>query len=534
MQESATYAWTWTRIWAIGFGVLIAVSLWRNDGHLIYSLDDPYIHLSVAETILDGGYGVNRDEYASPSSSILYPLLLTIPEFLGIGRFGPLLINGLAAGLSVWLLLAFFWRHAVPAGTDARARLVSLAAVFLMLTISAFALPLTGMEHALHILAVIVTIRGLVIMAEDGSISWSLILAVICMPLIRFEGVAMSGAALLAMLVAGHWRHALGAAAALAACLALYVATMDSLGLPILPSSVLVKSLVMATLVDSGGLAGTLRGFGVNLQEALLEHRWGLVFLLAVTASLASLHDGAGRWRSPASADVIIAGTMAVTLAAHLAAGRYGWFQRYEVYAFAAMVMSGIFLLRHPIAKIVARPLPPMQNVALMLGLVVLVFPYLSVTMGTPLGIRNVYEQQFQMHRFATDYFPRAVAVNDLGWVSYDNDRYVLDLAGLGSETARLQRAQQKLNARTITEMAAERGVDFAMVYPHWFQGMIPEEWCLLATLNTIRVTSSGSQVNFYATRREVVGEMTKALDAFEPTLPRPGMVQRFACPRTE
>ena len=44
--------------------------------HFIFSLDDAYIHLAVAENILKGGYGINIPEYSSPSSSILFPYLL--------------------------------------------------------------------------------------------------------------------------------------------------------------------------------------------------------------------------------------------------------------------------------------------------------------------------------------------------------------------------------------------------------------------------------------------------------------------------
>lgn len=57
----------------------------------MYTLDDPYIHLSLAENLLRGHYGVNLDEVASPSSSILYPFLLAC----ALGE--------------AWLISGFFW-----------------------------------------------------------------------------------------------------------------------------------------------------------------------------------------------------------------------------------------------------------------------------------------------------------------------------------------------------------------------------------------------------------------------------------------
>ncbi|MBD0271632.1 MAG: hypothetical protein ICV73_06845, partial [Acetobacteraceae bacterium] len=45
-------------------------------GHLGYTLDDPYIHLALAEQIARGHYGINPGEVTAPSSSVLWPFLL--------------------------------------------------------------------------------------------------------------------------------------------------------------------------------------------------------------------------------------------------------------------------------------------------------------------------------------------------------------------------------------------------------------------------------------------------------------------------
>ena len=75
-------------VWCIGITILVASSIYLSDGHLIYTLDDPYIHLAVARTILQGGYGINVAEYSAPSSSIVYPFLLVITEYIGLGAWG--------------------------------------------------------------------------------------------------------------------------------------------------------------------------------------------------------------------------------------------------------------------------------------------------------------------------------------------------------------------------------------------------------------------------------------------------------------
>ena len=72
-------------LWFAGAIVLILRSILLCDGHLIYTLDDPYIHLRLAQIILRGGYGINIGEYSSPCSSIIYPYLLALTELAGFG-----------------------------------------------------------------------------------------------------------------------------------------------------------------------------------------------------------------------------------------------------------------------------------------------------------------------------------------------------------------------------------------------------------------------------------------------------------------
>jgi hypothetical protein len=65
MHNARLYAWHWTMVWALGFAILVGISLWLSEGHIIYTLDDPYIHLAVAENIAKGGYGVTSYPQAS-------------------------------------------------------------------------------------------------------------------------------------------------------------------------------------------------------------------------------------------------------------------------------------------------------------------------------------------------------------------------------------------------------------------------------------------------------------------------------------
>ena len=240
-------------IYLLASTALVVLSLRASDGHLVYSLDDPYIHLAVAENILKGGYGVNLSEYSSPSSSILWPLLMALALGLGLGSLAPLIVGLIASAASVWLISGFFWRHAFgeTAQRSAKWALILMPSL-LILSINAIALPMTGMEHPLHILATILVILGLESLAGQNRASPALLLGVVLCPLIRFEGAALSLAAIAALAWRKKYAQAIALSLILIALLGAYVITMNSLGLPALPSSVMRKSGVAAATLEGG------------------------------------------------------------------------------------------------------------------------------------------------------------------------------------------------------------------------------------------------------------------------------------------
>ena len=100
----------------------------------------------------------------------------------------------------------------------------------------------------------------------------------------------------------------------------------------------------------------------------------------------------------------------------------------------------------------------------------------------TPVAAQNIYEQQRQMHEFVTNHWKSPVAVNDIGYVGFQNDEYVLDLWGLGSEEARrLIRADDPDMLRKLT---AKHDVHLAMIYEEFFYNVIPADWRKVAELH--------------------------------------------------
>ena len=144
-----------------------------------------------------------------------------------------------------------------------------------------------------------------------------------------------------------------------------------------------------------------------------------------------------------------------------------------------------------------------------------------------PLAAQNIYEQQFQMHRFLADYYPHPVAVNDLGLTTFQNDQHVLDLLGLGSHEA-LALYTTEANFEWITRLADANGVRLAMVYDEWFPDL-PAPWVLLGVLHRdgLMVSTANNEVFVYA-RDQTSSEVAwQALHEWAVNLP-PGVRFEF------
>jgi len=208
-------------------------------------------------------------------------------------------------------------------------------------------------------------------------------------------------------------------------------------------------------------------------------------------------------------------------VAMHLAGGKYGWFGRYEPYVLISAAMLAIHLWRDPLSSWLRRQEPRGALAAVLLPAVLIAPMTAMPTLLTPAAARNIHEQQYQMHRFVTEFAGgAAVAVNDLGWVGFRNDGYVLDLWGLGSVEAGARRLAGEPG--WMDDMATRRGVRLAMLYEDWFPGQIPAGWVRLGTLRLghMRVTAARSEVAFYAANPAAAPELGARLAAFARTLP--------------
>ena len=208
---------------------------------------------------------------------------------------------------------------------------------------------------------------------------------------------------------------------------------------------------------------------------------------------------------------MISASAVAAATGLHLLIGTFNWFHRYEVY----VVFLGMIVLLY-----VLHERSRMLFGWFALGLLACTTIYIQAFFATPLSAQDVYLQQFQTHRFFSDYFTANVAVNDLGIVAYEKhpNQYVLDLAGLGSaEAAR----EQNKSAAWLDGITREHQVGAVALYPEWFR-TLPENWVELGTLCLARppIAVAHECVHYYATGVTPVADLQLLFVEFAHTVP--------------
>ena len=503
---------------AILLGLILSI-LKLNNGVFLYSLDDAYIVLAFSDQIRHGNYGMNPGEASAPASSILYSFLIVPASGTPIHPYLPLILNSLA----LFATLVISWRYFTylrlaqdTFGIIAQATALLLLAIFLNMIGVVF----TGLEHSLHIAAVAATVYGVALFLDSGKMPRWLPAVIVLAPLLRYEGLALSFAALLVLALRGRWRTALGTLMLIVLFVGGFSLFLVHQGLPPLPSSILTKS-----DIASNGLSGAgtdmFHSILTNVLRMFFHPSGFLMVLIGVGATVLCIQEiPAKPWRW--SSQGLMALLLVCLIGAHAVAGQFGWMDRYEDYAMIGTAWMGIYLTRNHIRKVLSNRKSRLIYFCATAGiLAVFCSPYLLSTWRVPIAANNSYEQQYQMHRFINDFYRAPVAVNDLGLVSYHNPNFVLDLGGLSSEKARILRMSDA-SAEEYQEFVAASGVHLVILYDSWFHNQIPAGWIKVASmdLSRRRVSAAEPEVQFYATDSSTAGKLQPELQSFSKGLP--------------
>lgn len=476
--------------------------------HFSYSLDDPYIHLALAQNIAHGHYGINPGETTSPSSSVIWPLLLAPLSRTAIAEWGPLLLN-VVFSLGTCMLLG---RWLEPRLRSAGFGGISIAGIAICLVLAAnmTGLTMTGMEHSLQVLLVVACVIAIFHGYEGKQIPWPYLAAAALAPAVRYEDVVFTGAVCAVLL----FRRKYGTAALVFGLSLLPLIAMGVFlhehGLPPFPNSVMAKGGMEASGGDQGGLAHLKHLAKVNAQQMFLQwQRWVIFLCMMVIASCSwMLRRRYAGWGML----LVLACAIAMALV-----GPYDWYFRYDVAirVFVLLLAMGMILLATTNRKTL---MVPGVWVLSLLAAAAFVPPLL----GSPGASLEIARQQYEMHRFMQQLGTENVAVNDLGWVSFNANGkfYILDLEGLANlETLR----EKNRDTAWLDRVTKQHQVGLVMIYLSWFDD-VPTNWVKLGVLHEtqqyFRQPISSIGVSFYATSPEAAKRLQSQFEAFQKTLP--------------
>ena len=284
-----------------------------NGGRFVYTLDDPYIHLALAEEIPHGTYGVNRGEASAPSSS---PRRGHFSSSHSAPPRG--LVLNVLLSVAIALVIGRIVRAAFPESPGARfGWFLGALAVALVLSTNVVGLACTGMEHSAHVLVTLLVVLGLWNEAHGAPLPRWLPLAIVAGPLLRYEALAFSLPAIVLLALRGRRRVALASAAGVVLALAAFSFFLHSQGLGWVPTSVLVKSQPVS--------AASATSFLYNAHVNLATRQGAMLAILALAIAMAAFDARRAR---PVRA---FAAWAFAGVALHILLGRFGWYHRYEI-----------------------------------------------------------------------------------------------------------------------------------------------------------------------------------------------------------
>jgi len=512
-------------IFLLTVSVILSVSRSQNQGHLVYALDDPYIHMAMARNFSQSGvWGATLYGFTSSSSSPFWTLVLSFTYYLfGVHQVAPLLWNLVFSLLDLLAAYAILSWYKVPPV----AKFIALLGLILLIPLPA--LIMTAMEPPMQILVSLLTVfvaARLISGESPGSARADSARLLILAPMItgvRFEGMFLIVAIGAILLMLKRWSYALAFSVLGFLPVLVYGTISASKGWFWLPNSVLLK----ATSPDFSSPGALL----LSLCYPLIENTRMALHVPALLIAVLLVYIAASGKGSGARESRQVMGTILLLVGiAHMEFMRPTLLYRYDGYLTALCIL--LVAMQIPL---VAPHWPRLhswstwanpRNVAVGVLALALAFPVVMegglLLWQVPQCTTNIFEQQYQMGLFVRKYYQGSnVALNDIGAVNYFADIHCFDMWGLASLEVAKARRNHHYQLGEVENFSQQAQVKIAIIYDAWFPGLVPPEWVRVGTW-TIRnnLVAGNDTVSFYATDPAETAHLTQCLRDFSAQLP--------------
>jgi len=441
-----------------------------NDGNIIYTLDDAYIHMAIAKHFAeDGVFGITKYKFTPSSSSPLWTLLLSFLYYLfGVSEITPFLMNFFFAS-SLIIILSFFLEH----------KGFSLISNTLILFAFIFFIPLpylvlTGLEHILQIiisLILIITLIDSISRKDTHRLSinkFPLYIYITSFLLVstRYEGLFLIGAISLFLLIRKEFLKSFLILISGALPVIIYGTISLSKGWYFIPNSILLKgksfnpsSIKSILMFLYNGLRQTI--YNIHILVILIS----IFFLLLIIIR---------KYKATISKYTLASHFFIIVTLMHFLFAKTGLFLsinyqlRYDSYLIALGFIS-----------ILSMPLP------------------------------NWYEN---------------ILLNDIGGINFLTDIKCLDILGLSSKEPANLFLKKQMNTKNIEKLANSFNAKIAIVNNTILNiyGGVPKSWYLIGQWKIKKsVISPLDTISFYALSKTEIKKLRNSLKEFSKTLPK-------------
>ncbi len=509
-------------IYLLSVFVLLTASLLLNNGHFVYALDDPYIHMTIAKNFVTHGlWAVNGMEFTSASSSPLWTLIISAVYYLfGVNVITPFILN-IIFGV---LVIIIAYRILVYYEINKHVLFILLAMVY---TAPMPAILFTGMEHTAQIALCLLFIHSgskLIISEHKNSRTFLLLLLLIA-PFItglRYECMFLVFAVCLLLILKKKVFYSILIFLAGLAPILFYGNISESHGWFFIPNTILIKSkLPEFSLIDIPRIL--FRAYK-NIMEPHI--------LVLLSAGISVFILNCRKQKLIWTQKHVMLLLFILTAILHETFAQNGWFFRYEAYIVAMGILTisinvfnylpEDFSLRILKEKFLNNRIKTFASVTISAPLIM----WALTALMTPLAANNIYDQHYQMGLFVKNYAPDInIAANDIGIISFYSDNYILDLWGLADINAGAEKIKKTYNTAKIQELANRNKIKLAILYEHWFDqyGGLPSSWEKLGTwtITDFNIVCGTETVTFYSTDKTETQNLKRKLEEFSPQLPK-------------
>jgi hypothetical protein len=506
--------------------LIVVYVLYQTDGIYIYPYDDTYIHLTIANNLVKGNWGINENEFSSASSSILYTLILSVVRIISNNVLVPFIVNCFAGVIILMALHLWLRRHFIN---------YTGQVVIFLLVIFFTPLPLlivSGMEHTLQCLFSFLFIfyfsDWLEANKDAGNpLTVKILLFAILASTIRYEGLFLIAIAFVLLLI--HKKNLQAFVLGFVSILPLLIFGLVSVskGNYFLPNSVLVKS-------ESFNYSNPLQIIYGVLFDKLVYARNGMAALATqrLAMLLPMLYFLFKRYLRASYLFIFIFLFGASVL--QLSFASTGYLYRYEAYLFFCfMIIMPVMFYNH--GKQVLYVLDSFLSKLAALALAFfLFFPIVLRSMTawdkTSQACINIYEQQYQMAMFTKKYYNKStIALNDIGAVSYFTNSKLLDLWGLANIEVTKSKKHHYWTPGFLDSLCRSNEIEMAIIYDSWFSDSLTRGWFKAATWQIQNnVICGDSIVSFYSLDSSSKNILQQRLKAFQLQLPPSVLIKYY------